>query len=341
MTLSEEDEAGKWDTFWRGTDRETMRYSLFGQTPETGQWRWKKKRADQAQKNYDEYLANFSSTMSLDDFYYLRTQEIGTDCEFVRLNDEGVVQYYVSPRNYRLMSDVWMRLATAGNITSFPHEKNLELVETAIRWVTSDHAIVLDSFAGSGSTAHAVLSANRKDRGSRKFILVEMEDYEDELPASRIRDAIRSQHDGGLLLPRDESFTYCTLGDPVEMDAILSGGSLPDVDAMAGLLWHTATAMPFEPRSLMCAPDLGEGVMRIGTFGGRTFWMIYRSDLGWLKSGDAALSLAKARAIAATATGNHLVFAPAKFVSRELLARERIDLDYAPLPFALYRLETA
>lgn len=56
---------------------------------------------------------------------------------------------------------------------------------------------------------------------------------------------------------------------------------------------------------------------------------------------EAALSLSKARAIAATAPGNHLVFAPAKFVSRELLARERIAVEYAPLPFALYRLETA
>jgi adenine-specific DNA-methyltransferase len=48
-----------------------------------------------------------------------------------------------------------------------------------------------------------------------------------------------------------------------------------------------------------------------------------------------------ARAVAATAEGNHLVFAPAKFVSRELLTREKLDVDYAPLPFALYRLETA
>jgi adenine-specific DNA-methyltransferase len=32
----EESEAGKWDTFWRGTDRPTMRYELFGINPERG-----------------------------------------------------------------------------------------------------------------------------------------------------------------------------------------------------------------------------------------------------------------------------------------------------------------
>lgn len=89
------------------------------------------------------------------------------------------------------------------------------------------------------------------------------------------------------------------------------------------------------------APDIGDGVARLGAFAGRTYWLVYRPDLDWLKSADAALSLTKARAIACTSPGNHLVFAPAKFVSRELLTRERLDVDYAPLPFSLYRLETA
>lgn len=137
------------------------------------------------------------------------------------------------------------------------------------------------------------------------------------------------------------TFTYCTLGEPIEMDAILSGSALPDAGAMAGLLWHTATATPIVTNAITAAPEIGEGVARMGEFAGRTYWLFYRSDLDWLKSAEAALSLTKARAIASTAPGNHLVFAPAKFVSRELLTRERIDVDYAPLPFALYRLETA
>jgi adenine-specific DNA-methyltransferase len=51
--------------------------------------------------------------------------------------------------------------------------------------------LILDSFAGSGTTAHAVLKANAKDGGTRRFILVECEDYADRLTAERVRRAIK------------------------------------------------------------------------------------------------------------------------------------------------------
>jgi adenine-specific DNA-methyltransferase len=45
MAIDDESEPGKWDTFWRGTDRPTMRYEFFGIKPDRGQWRWSEKRA--------------------------------------------------------------------------------------------------------------------------------------------------------------------------------------------------------------------------------------------------------------------------------------------------------
>jgi adenine-specific DNA-methyltransferase len=282
----------------------------------------------------------------------------------------------------------------------FATPKPVPLIGYILALATDEQSLVLDSFAGSGTTAHAVLAANARDGGKRRFILVEGEDYADTLTAERVRRVItgyaftgtqreellrepltfaklrnaatllekvqaietldgpkfdriaKTVRDGALIVTGERdvaettpgmggAFTYCTLGEPIEMDAILSGAALPDQVAMAGLLWHTATATPLPADAMTAAPDIGEGVARLGEFVGRTYWLIYRPDLDWLKSADAALSLTKSRAVAATAPGNHLVFAPAKFVSRELLARERIDVDYAPLPFALYRLETA
>lgn len=278
--------------------------------------------------------------------------------------------------------------------------KPTRLLDHILTLATSPHSLILDSFAGSGTTAHAALAANARDGGNRRFILVEGEDYADTLTAERVRRVIngysftgtqreellrepltfsklrnastllekvqaietldglrfdriaKTVKDGALIVIGESdvaevtsglggTFTYCTLGEPIEMDTILSGTALPDATAMAGLLWHTATATPLSADAMTAAPEIGEGVARLGVFAGRTYWLFYRPDLDWLKSADAALSLTKARAIAATAPGNHLVFAPAKFVSRELLTRERIDVDYAPLPFALYRLETA
>ena len=225
---------------------------------------------------------------------------------------------------------------------AFKNPKTFTLIEWLISFATTRESLILDSFAGSGTTAHAVLSLNSRDEGTRQFILVEGESYADELTRERVARVVSGERGGrssssGL----GGEFTYCTLGAPVEMDAILSGETLPTADALAGLLWHTATATPFDPEGAAEAPEIGEGVLRLGVHAGRTFWLIYRPDLDWLKSSAAALSLARARAIAGSAEGPHLVFAAGKFVSRELLAVERLPIEYAPLPFALYRLETA
>src|SRR5690606_8093504 len=72
----------------------------------------------------------------------------------------------------------------------FPYPKPLSLVQHVIDQFAGPHSLVLDSFAGSGTTGHAVLAANAKDGGDRKFILVEMEDYADELTAERFRRVI-------------------------------------------------------------------------------------------------------------------------------------------------------
>src|SRR3989344_4367569 len=57
----------------------------------------------------------------------------------------------------------------------FPNPKPVELIKTLAQLTTDRNSIVLDSFAGSGTTAHAVLDLNKEDGGNRKFILVELE----------------------------------------------------------------------------------------------------------------------------------------------------------------------
>ena len=69
-------------------------------------------------------------------------------------------------------------------------------------------------------------------------------------------------------------------------------------------------------------------------------WLIYRPDLDWLKSPDAALTLTRAEAIAASAPEmRHLVFAPARYVSQKMLGDFNLRVEFVPLPFALYRLD--
>lgn len=76
-----------------------------------------------------------------------------------------------------------------GKNGSFPYPKSLNAVFDTI-WVAtkdSSEARVLDYFAGSGTTGHAVINLNRKDSGRRKFILVEMGDYFDTVLLPRIK----------------------------------------------------------------------------------------------------------------------------------------------------------
>ena len=154
QTVAAEHEPGKWDTFWRGTDRPTMRYKLFGQKPDHGQWRWEEKRALVAINNYEQYLSQCADKLTLDD-YYLKKLDDGEDLDFVRKSDDGVAQYYVSPRKYKLLSNVWLDLPYRGTITDYPTEKNEAIVERLVSWITKPGDIVLDSFGGSG-TAQAV-----------------------------------------------------------------------------------------------------------------------------------------------------------------------------------------
>jgi adenine-specific DNA-methyltransferase len=80
----------------------------------------------------------------------------------------------------------------------FPTPKPLRLISRIIDMATTPHSIVLDSFAGSGTTAHAVLAANKKDKGNRRFILVECEDYANAITAERVRRVINGYNFTGI-----------------------------------------------------------------------------------------------------------------------------------------------
>ena len=320
-----------------------------------------------------------------------------------------------STRNAKTeLLNIWAGGADEHDVFVTP--KPTGLVERVLAIGARPDALVLDSFAGSGTTAHAVLKANAKDGGTRRFILVEGEDYADTLTAERVRRAIEGyawtgtqretlyEHkltftqlknadkllaeveaikaregfaDGDLadrgLAPEDGaprrfdaietkvedgvlrvqgvrriserapglggSFTYCTLGDALDLEQMLSGARLPAADALGAWLFHTATGGTLRP-----APA-GAPAWFLGETEDRHVWLIYRPELAFLKSTDSALTLGRAREFAAWGAARdealsrprrgHLVFAPAKYLSNKQLKEH--GLDFAPLPFALYR----
>lgn len=220
---------------------------------------------------------------------------------------------------------------------AFDNPKPSQLVEMILSFTAKPDALVLDSFAGSGTTAHAVLNLNEKDKGNRKFILVECESYAEQLTCERVKRVIGSIFKSKpdlFTVGHEVQFSYCTLGAPVELDKVLSGETLPPYDSLGAALFHMAANRAID------AASIRESEFYLGETEGQRVWLIYKPDLDWLKSPDAALTLARAKAFAETdPQKKHLVFAPARFVSQKMLAEQNIPVEFVPLPFALYRID--
>ena len=80
------------------------------------------------------------------------------------------------------------KIFTEKNIFDFP--KPVIFLSDIIKYATNSNDLILDYFAGSGTTGHAVIKLNREDGGSRKYILVEMGGYFDTVTKQRIQKVI-------------------------------------------------------------------------------------------------------------------------------------------------------
>ncbi len=214
--------------------------------------------------------------------------------------------------------------------------KPTSLIRHILQIATDKDSIVLDSFAGSGTTAHAVLAQNREDGGNRRFVLIECEDYVNDVTAERVRRVIQ-----GVPKVKDENlkdglgggFSYFQLGPPMRQESLLDGSSLPDYETLAGYVFFTATGEEHDPAA----------IRKEDWFVGRSsryeVFLLYEPDVGKLK--DMALTLETARGLPES-DAPRLVFAPCKYLDREFLHKYRIT--FQQLPFQIYqaisRLET-
>ncbi len=80
-----------------------------------------------------------------------------------------------------------------GTKNVFSNPKPVDLLRGIVQVANAQNSLVMDYFAGSGTTGHAVINLNREDGGSRKYILVEMGKYFDTVLKPRIQKAIYSK----------------------------------------------------------------------------------------------------------------------------------------------------
>lgn len=128
----------------------------------------------------------------------------------------------------------------------FDTPKPLTLIEWIINLMNDSHGIVLDSFAGSGTTAHAVLNLNKQDGGKRKFILVEMEDYAENITAERVKRVIDGYGGGSKKTEgTGGSFDYYELGQPLFMDKDVLNEEV-ELEKIRQYVWFSETHKPYK-----------------------------------------------------------------------------------------------
>ena len=196
-------------------------------------------------------------------FYFTRNGKGGIRRKTYIDNVEGK-----PPTNYWAYSDVGhtdeaakILKAIFDGRSTFETPKPTRLIERILQIAGDQNTLILDSFAGSGTTAHAVLNMNKADGGHREFILIEMEDYADSITAERVKRVIRGYGEGKKAVEgTGGNFSYYELG-PV---LLLPDGNLnEDVGAekIREYVYYMETKEPM-PRDLPAGEPYFLGICR-------------------------------------------------------------------------------
>lgn len=187
LPLVKQRSESKWMGFWSNISRPTMRYEIFGYTPERGQWKWSKGRALKAIENFDTYSKKFASNMTLEEYWTMG----GKSQEFIRKRD-GVkyAEYWIPPKENRLLDNVWLDVETYSYSTGYGTQKHEALLERIISQFSKPGDLVADFFCGSGTTlvvadklgrrwigsdsSSRAISVTKKRLGQSKYLMIKI-----------------------------------------------------------------------------------------------------------------------------------------------------------------------
>ena len=190
-------------------DRPNLRYPLFYEGHEVWpakQWFWSKERALEAQANDELVFSEKNGKWTVNYKQYLN----GADGTQRKSKPYSIITGIYTQAGTKAIKEIM------GSGKAFDFPKPPELIMYFIQMITGEDDIVLDSFAGSGTTAHAVLNMNKADGGHRKFILVEMMDYADSITAERVKRVIRGYGEGkNAVEGTGGNFSFYDLGEPL------------------------------------------------------------------------------------------------------------------------------
>lgn len=184
----------EWKGFYTSKDpRPTMQFPILGICPQGSdnphrRWIWGRERALQAISNYEKFLKLIPNATNEDLIKYSEETNI---TDFIRKSPTNSIQYFKFSKDGEVIGDTWKKINTSSGGAAvkelfgknlFSNPKPVELVKQSmiIGLENTKTDIILDFFAGSGTTAQAVMELNKEDGGNRKFILVQLSEKTDE-----------------------------------------------------------------------------------------------------------------------------------------------------------------
>ncbi|WP_010521556.1 site-specific DNA-methyltransferase [Aquimarina agarivorans] len=210
--------------------------------PDRG-WRWKK-------ETFDEYLDYENIEILSDGSFKCGKIWFAKD----ENTQPSSIKYLNEVKDFLLRSII--SLKSSGGIdlellfdkSTFDYPKPVRLLELLLNSFEDKNAIILDSFAGSGTTAHAVFNLNNQDGGNRKFILVEMEEYANTITAERVKRVINGYGEGKKAVEGSGGdFTYYELGQPLFKEDKMLNEEVPLLKILE-YVWYTETKEVFKPQ---------------------------------------------------------------------------------------------
>lgn len=201
----------------------------------------------------------------------------------------------------------------------FNTPKPSRLIQFVLQIVGDKDAIILDSFAGSGTTAHAVLNMNKQDGGNRKFILVEMGDYAESITAERVRRVINGYGEGNKAVEgTGGGFSFYELGDALLINGMLNPNAAEE--KIRAYVYYTET------RCALPAASENEKYL-LGVHENHAYYFYYDADR------MTTLNRAFLQTIQTRAEG-YLIYADSNTLSAKDMARFHITFKKIPRDIA-------
>ena len=181
-------------------------------------------------KNQKIYEKNFNTS--------IRIKSIVSNREYLAVVNDREVNYKLDVKTTSAGQELKDIFGTVK--IPFENPKNVGLINLILTLFNDKNMVVLDSFAGSGTTAHALLNLNKLDRGNRKFILIELNDYAESITAERVKRVIKGYgKEKNKVEGLSGDFNFYELGEPLLVDGLLN--EKVDVSNIREYIWFTET----------------------------------------------------------------------------------------------------